>query len=196
MTAATTFLLQITRRARDTTPTSARNPNPRPAAPPPGRQTGSSRGRSGPGWVDGGETAAGGGEGGGGEGGGGEGSGQGGAGAPRLLRLLEEGPCFLRRPWFLTKRSAREVGKPVWTGTRVGDRREASRRPREGRFSGLGIAGGEHTGGQEAAELPECEVGWSLLVWLYGEGAPPSLFPLALDFVSEENKETAGRANI
>uniref|UniRef100_A0A8R7Q9U7 Uncharacterized protein n=1 Tax=Triticum urartu TaxID=4572 RepID=A0A8R7Q9U7_TRIUA len=51
---------------------------------------------------------------------------------------------FLRRPWFLTTRSAREVGKPVWTGTRDGERRAASRRPREGRLSGPGIAGGEH----------------------------------------------------
>ncbi|RLN28258.1 hypothetical protein C2845_PM05G00870 [Panicum miliaceum] len=70
---------------------------------------------------------------------------RGGAGA--RWRLLG----FLRRPWFLTTRSAREVGKPVWTGSgpaRAGGRREARRRrrrpPAEGRFSGLvvGIAGG------------------------------------------------------
>jgi hypothetical protein len=44
--------------------------------------------------------------------------------------------------------SAREVGKPVCTGKDDGwspardERREASRRTREERFSGLGIAGG------------------------------------------------------
>jgi hypothetical protein len=37
---------------------------------------------------------------------------------------------FLSRPWFFTTRSARDVGKPVWTGrrppARAGWRREAA----------------------------------------------------------------------
>jgi hypothetical protein len=65
----------------------------------------------------------------------------------------------------LTTRSARDVGKPVWTGKFDGEpardgggRREASRRPREGRFSVLGIAGDEHTGLRPSIE-------WDELFW-------------------------------
>lgn len=151
MTAATTFLLQITRSASDTTPLTARKPRPRPKPPPLPRRRGWAGGRSaGLGRSDGETaTAAAGGDG---EAGGGDGEGEVGlegeveAAAPRFPRLEDGDGCFLRRPWFLTTRSAREVGKPVWTGrgpAREG-RSAARRRPRrpEGRsFGGLGIGG-------------------------------------------------------
>jgi hypothetical protein len=76
----------------------------------------------------------------------GEGEAAAAAAAARLPRLEDGEGCFLRRPWFLTTRSAREVGKPVWMGrvlAREG-RSAARRRPTrpEGRsFGGLGIGG-------------------------------------------------------